>query len=71
MVRLEIKVATVGTGTSAATFSINGIASNVSGATINSINRVSPAVSMYTQSATQNNFYIDYYQIRGDASAIR
>lgn len=70
-VRLEIRVTATGTGTSAVTFLINGAAANVSGVTIDTTSRVSPAISCYTTNSTAKSCYWDYYQVRGATSSAR
>jgi hypothetical protein len=72
VVRLEIRITAVGAATSAATFYINGTASSVTGVTIDSTNKVSPAISCYSSLAgTAWNCFVDYFMVRGDASAAR
>lgn len=68
--RLEIRVTAMGSGTSAATFLIDGNSYSISGATISS-SRVSPNLACYTTSSASRVCYIDYYQIRGVSSAPR
>lgn len=67
-VRLEIRVTATGTNSSAASFVINGAAINVSGVTIDTTNRVSPALSCYTTTGTSKECYWDYFQVRGAVS---
>jgi hypothetical protein len=70
-VRLEIRVTATGSSTSAVTFLVNGAAANVSGVTIDTAVRVSPALSCYTTNGTAKSCYWDYYQVRGPTSAAR
>lgn len=70
-VRLEIRITATGAGTSAVTFVINGAQINVSGVTIDTTNRVAPALSCLATAGAARNCYWDYYQIRGPSSAAR
>lgn len=69
--RLEIRVNATGASTSSATFLINGNSSTVSSVTIATASAVSPNIVCYAQDATQQPCYVDYYQIRGVATAAR
>jgi len=70
-VTLEIRVTATGAGASAATFIINGTAFTVSGVTIDTTGRVSPALSCYATTAAAQNCYWDYFQLTGTTTAIR
>jgi hypothetical protein len=70
-VTLEIRVTATGSGTSAATFVINNAASTVSSTTIDSTNRVSPALSCYATTGAAQNCYWDYFQLTGTTAAAR
>ncbi len=69
--RLEIRVTAVGSGTSAADFFVNGTKFSVSSATINTATRVFPSFTCYTQVASAQNCFMDYYQIRTTAGTAR
>ncbi len=72
--RLEIRITATGAGTSSATFIINGISYTVSNVTIDTATLVRPDVLCKTGSSTlaaSQTCFIDYYQMRGDASAAR
>ncbi|HSX02884.1 MAG TPA: hypothetical protein VLI05_06265 [Candidatus Saccharimonadia bacterium] len=68
---LEIRVTAIGAGTSAATFVINNTPLTVAAVTIDTTNRVSPALSCYATTAAQQNCYWDYFQLTGTTSAVR
>jgi hypothetical protein len=70
-VTLEIRVTATGSGTSAATFVINNVASTVSSVTIDTTNRVSPALSCYTTTGAAQTCDWDYFQLTGTTSARR
>lgn len=70
-VRLAITTGKLGTGTSAATFTINGNPFSVGSVTIDSTNRISPAFTCYTTTGSAQNFYWDYFQLMGLTSAVR
>lgn len=71
-VRLEIRVLTTGTGTSSASFIINGGgAATVSSVTIDTTTRLSPAYSCYATTAAAQDCYWDYFQLHGTTSASR
>ncbi len=70
-VSLEIRVTATGTGTSSATFVIDGTSSSFTAVTIDTTNRVSPAYSCYATAAAAQNCYWDYFQLRGTTSAAR
>jgi hypothetical protein len=71
--RLEIQITATGAGTSAATFRVNGNSYSVSSATINTATLVRPNIMCSTGTGTiaSTACYLDYYQMRGDASAAR
>lgn len=70
-VTLEIRITATGTNTSAATFVINGTAAQVSAVTIDTTNRVSPALTCYSTGASAANCYWDYFQLTGTTAARR
>lgn len=70
-VRLELRVLTTGVGISSFDAAINGIFSTKTGVTIDTTNRVSPAYSCHTTTATAQNCYWDYYQFKGTTSVAR
>jgi hypothetical protein len=71
MYSLDILVTATGAGTSAATFTINGTAFNVSGVTISTAARVNPAISCFNSVAAVRECYVDYFQFSGVAAARR
>ena len=68
---LDIQVTATGAGTSAATFTINGTAFTVSGVTIDTTNRVNPAISCYNSTNAARECFADYYQFSGVAATRR
>jgi hypothetical protein len=68
---LEIRVTAIGSGTSAATFVINNTPLTVSAATIDTTNRVSPALSCYGTTGAAQTCTWDYYQFTGTTSGRR
>lgn len=70
-VTLEARVTATGANTSAATFVINGTASTVSAVTIDTTNRVAPALTCYGTNGSAQNCYWDYFQLTGTTSAQR
>lgn len=68
---LEIRVTATGSGTSAATFVINNTPFTVSGVTIDTATRVSPALSCYGTSGAAQTCNWDYFQLTGTTSARR
>ncbi|HSW65650.1 MAG TPA: hypothetical protein VLI54_00735 [Bacillota bacterium] len=70
-VTLEIRVTSGGAGTSAATFVINNTPFLVTASTIDTTNRVSPALSCYATTGTVQNCYWDYFQLTGTTSTRR
>ena len=70
-VRLEIRVTAVGAGASNADFFINGTKLSVASVTIDSTNKVNPAIACFTSTVAARNCYVDYYQLRGITSAAR
>ena len=68
---LEIRVNSLGVNSSSADYFIDGIRFSVSGITINTTNRVSPAMACYTLAATARDCFIDYYQLTYQTSARR
>jgi hypothetical protein len=68
---LEIRVTATGGGTSNAYFIINGTSYQVSTKTIDTTNRVSPALSFYSTNGTAQNCYWDYFQLTGTTGAAR
>jgi hypothetical protein len=69
--RFEIRITATGTGTSAATFIINGTSFNVSAVTIDTTNAVSPAFQCYATTANSRICSWDYFQLYGVASSAR
>jgi len=69
--RLEIRVTATGSGTSAATFVINGTSFSVNNVTIDTANRVSPGLTCYATGASAQSCYWDYFQLTGTTSAAR
>jgi hypothetical protein len=67
--RLAIRVTATGTNTSAASFVIDGSAWGVGGVTIDTTNRIAPAYSCYTTTATARDCYWDYFQLFGTTAA--
>jgi Domain of unknown function (DUF4082) len=72
-VRLTIQIVSTGSGTSRAILNINGnpnpyVASNV---TIDTTNQVSPAYSCYATTGATKDCYLDYFQLKGTANAVR
>jgi hypothetical protein len=70
-VRLEIRVRSTGAGTSVIDYGINGDFVTRSNVTLDTTGRVSPAYSCYTTSATAQDCYWDYFQLRGTTSVPR
>ena len=70
-VRLELRITATGPATSAFVAGINGVFGSQSAITIDTTNRVSPALSCFTTIATAQNCYWDYYQLKGTTSAAR
>ncbi|HKX24596.1 MAG TPA: DUF4082 domain-containing protein [Candidatus Saccharimonadales bacterium] len=71
-VRLSILVNETGAGTSSVTFAINNANPvTVSSVTVDTTNRVSPALSCYGTDGAAKNCYWDYYQFTGNTSASR
>lgn len=71
-VRLSILVNETGAGTSSITFAINNVTPvTVSAVTIDTTNRVSPALSCYGTDGAAKDCYWDYYQFTGNTSAAR
>jgi hypothetical protein len=68
---LEIRINSLGSGASSADFFVNGIKYSVSGVTINTNNRVSPAMVCYAATAANYNCFIDYFQFRGGDGSLR
>lgn len=68
---LEMRVTATGSGTSTATFVINNVASTVSGVTIDTTARVSPALSCYGTSGAAQTCNWDYFQFTGTTTARR
>jgi len=69
--RLEIRVLAIGPNTSSATFTLNGSSYTISNVTIDTTNRVSPALSCFATTAAAQSCYWDYFQLRGNTSAAR
>lgn len=69
--RLEIRVTATGTNTSSVEFFQDGIKYTVSGVTVDTTNRVNPAISCFNSTAASRDCDIDYFQFRGVASAAR
>ncbi|HEX3082078.1 MAG TPA: hypothetical protein VHQ86_02390, partial [Candidatus Saccharimonadia bacterium] len=69
--RLEIRITATGSGTSAATFIMNGTSASVSAVTIDTTNTVSPGLQCYATSATARACYWDYFQLTGLTSTAR
>lgn len=71
-VRLTITVNTTGSGTSSISFGINNIAPiTVTAATVDTTNRVAPALSCYGTDGSTKNCYWDYFQFTGNTSTAR
>lgn len=71
-VRLELRVLTTGaSGGSSFTAGINGTFFDKTGVTIDTTNRVSPALSCYTLTSTAQSCYWDYFQLKGTTSTGR
>jgi hypothetical protein len=68
---LEIRIKTLGAGTSSADFFINGVKSSVSAITINTTNLVAPAMSCYALGAVARQCFMDYFQLEGGSGARR
>lgn len=71
--RLEIRINSVGSGTSSADFYVNGIKYSVTGVTINNATLVRPSFLCITGTVATASVgcYIDYYQLRADTSTAR
>ncbi|MET0779382.1 MAG: carbohydrate binding domain-containing protein [Candidatus Saccharimonadales bacterium] len=69
--RLEIRVTATGAAASAADFFIDGAKFSVSGVTIDSTNRVNPAISCFNSAASDRYCTLDYFQLRGTSSGAR
>lgn len=70
--RLEIRVTGIGTGSSSASFYINGSnVANLTAITIDTTGRVSPAYTCYGTSGSAQNCYWDYFQLRGTTTVAR
>ncbi|HEX7963358.1 MAG TPA: DUF4082 domain-containing protein [Candidatus Saccharimonadales bacterium] len=69
--RLEIRVRATGTNTSVVDYGINGTFTTVSNKTVDSTNRVSPALSCYTTTGAAEHCYWDYFQLKGTTGAFR
>jgi hypothetical protein len=65
--RLEIRVIS----STAIDFIINGVKTSLTGISPNFATRVNPTFTCYTQVASAQNCFMDYYQIRSVASAAR
>lgn len=70
-VTLEIRVTATGANTSAATFVINNTAASVSAVTIDTTNRVSPALTCYGTSGAAQDCNWDYFHFTGTTSSTR
>jgi hypothetical protein len=68
---LDVQVVSTGAGTSSAIFTINGTSFTVTNVTIDSTNRVNPAISCFNSIAAARECYVDYYQFSGTSSARR
>jgi hypothetical protein len=69
--RLEIRINGTGTGTSTIDFGINGDFLTRANITVDTTNRVSPALSCFTTTTTAQSCYWDYFQLRGTTSTYR
>jgi hypothetical protein len=69
--RLEIRITATGSGTSAAEFFIDGVRYAVSGVTIDTTNRVNPAIACWSSTTASRFCSIDYYQFSGISTAAR
>lgn len=69
--RLEIRVLATGPNTSSSTFTLNGSSYTVSNVTIDTTNRVSPALTCFVTTGAAQSCYWDYFQLRGNTSAAR
>ena len=70
-VRLEIYVVATGAGTSTVNYYINGSKFTYSSATVDTSTLQSPAINCWDNNSSSTDCYVDYYQIRGDTSAMR
>lgn len=70
-VRLSISVNTTTPGSANIFFGINSNTHNVTNATIDTTNRISPAFSCYGTSGSAQSCFWDYYQFTGNTSAAR
>ncbi len=70
-VTLEIRITATGNGTSAAYFIINNTAFQVTAITIDTTNRVSPALTCFATTGSAQNCYYDYFQLTGTTSIAR
>ncbi|HSX17543.1 MAG TPA: hypothetical protein VLH86_05595 [Patescibacteria group bacterium] len=68
---LEIRVTATGSGTSNVFFIINNTPFQVSNVTVDTTNRVSPAMTCYTTGASAQSCYWDYFQLTGTTAAAR
>lgn len=68
---LEIRVNTLGVGTSSVDYLVNGTKYSVSAITVNTTALVAPALSCYAQGAVLRDCFVDYFQIRGGSGALR
>lgn len=69
--RLEIRVHDANPGSGNVEFLVNGNSTIVSGLTLDTTTRISPAYTCYTTTGTAQNCYWDYFQLRGTTSAVR
>jgi hypothetical protein len=69
--RLEIRITSTGSGTSAATFLVNGTSYTVSNVTIGTATLVAPTFQCHSITAGTRDCYIDYYRLQGTTSAPR
>lgn len=68
---LEIRIAATGTGTSSVYFVINGNSYQISNATVDSTNQLSPALSSYNTDGSARDCFWDYFHLTGITSATR
>ncbi len=70
-VRLSISVTSTGAGTSAVTYTLGNSKFSVGSVTVDTTNRVSPALSCYGTTGSAENCYWDYFQLVGITSTSR
>jgi len=68
---LEIRIKTIGVGTSAVDFFVNGTKYSISAVTVNTTALVAPALTCYAQGAVLRDCFVDYAQIKGGSGTYR